>query len=423
MSSDPQFLEAAVSIAREIAATVVWEGARCSWMGAVAEPALSSRVEYHTLGPSLYGGTAGVGLFLAHAAAATGEELFRDTAVGALRHATSRASALPPARRDGFYAGALGTAWAAADAARLLEESELRERARAVLDDAQPPSGPDRCPDLVTGLAGSILGLLALAYEFHDPRLIEDALRAGDTLIDHATITSHGWSWAIPGRRHPAHLCGIAHGAAGIAWALLELFAATGERRVRDVAIGAFTYERSWLDAESGRWPDLRVGRGRRGPLATFDSGIAGTWCYGEAGIAFTRLRAAEVLGVGDHSADGEIALETTRRCFADSLPHAISDVSLCHGRGGAADVLQGAAVGGVGRWGEVTDLLTEFGHVVLERYRNEDDRWPCGVDGATTPGLFLGLSGIGWLLLRLHDAAIPSPLAPKIVLNPCQLE
>jgi hypothetical protein len=27
------------------------------------------------------------------------------------------------------------------------------------------------------------------------------------------------------------------------------------------------------------------------------------------------------------------------------------------------------------------------------------------------TPGLFLGLSGIGWWLLRLHDEEIPSPL------------
>jgi hypothetical protein len=35
-------------------------------------------------------------------------------------------------------------------------------------------------------------------------------------------------------------------------------------------------------------------------------------------------------------------------------------------------------------------------------------------VDG-TTPGLFAGLSGIGWLFLRLHDRAIRSPLTLPI--------
>jgi lantibiotic modifying enzyme len=201
--------------------------------------------------------------------------------------------------------------------------------------------------------------------------------------------------------------------------ALAELFAVTGEQRFRDAATGAFNYERSWLDVEHGQWPDLRIAGDRRGGLCAVDSGITGTWCYGEAGIALTRLRATDVLGPGDHARDAEIAIDTTFRFVAESLPYAISDLSLCHGLGGAGDVLLGAGINGGGRWTEAAGLATDLGCAALERYAEAGHRWPCGIAGETTPGLFLGLSGIGWLFLRLTSPEIPSPLVPKISLRP----
>ena len=125
----------------------------------------------------------------------------------------------------------------------------------------------------------------------------------------------------------------------------------------------------------TGRWPDLRIGGQRRGPLAPIDSGIAGTWCYGEAGIALTRLRAVAVLGPGPHRGDAEIAVESTRRHVADALPYAIDDLSLCHGLGGAADVLLDAAAAFDDRWHEGAHVVTELGHVTLERMPMQADR------------------------------------------------
>lgn len=413
MSSEGLFLDAAAAIGRSIVADAVWHNGYCGWMGAVTRPSGSMAAEYHALGRSLYGGTAGVGLFLAQLANATGDGSFRRTAVGALRHATAPARQSPVSRRDGFHAGSVGVAWAAARASLLLEEEEMHARAIALSTQFDVPSGPDRCPDLITGMAGSALGLLALADELGDPRLVEQAVATGEILISRATVTTHGWSWAIPARRYPAHLCGISHGAAGIGWALLELFAATRDDRFRGGAAGAFAYERSWLDQSAGRWPDLRIRGQRRGPLAPIDSGIAGTWCYGEAGIASTRLRAIAILGPGPHSGDAEIAVETTRRHLAEALPYAIDDLSLCHGLGGAADILLDAAAAFDLRWHRAAQLATELGHEALERYADAGRPWAWGTEGETTPGLFLGLSGLGWLFLRLHDPATPTPLAP----------
>jgi len=415
MSSDDAFLDAAVAISRRIVADAVWLGGRCSWVGAVMDSPQAWPSEYRALGADVHGGTAGVGLFLAQLAAVAPDTDFHRTAVGALRHAIKRSAALPPARRDGFHAGALGVAWAAARAAAILGEEELRAGARTVLTGASPPSGPARCPDVAMGSAGSILALLALADMFDDRGLVREAVVAGEELIRRATVTRHGWSWAIPGRRYPHHLCGLSHGAAGIGWALLELFAATGDERFRVGAIGAFAYERSWLDADSGTWPDLRIGRQRRSAATRIASPAVGTWCHGEGGIALTRLRSLALLDPPSGLHDAELALETTRRFLVEVLPHEIEDLSLCHGAAGAADVLLCAATSLGGPWLQSAELAPELGRVALERYGATADTWPCGGAGATTPGLFRGLSGIAWWFLRLHDDAIPSPLPMPI--------
>ena len=212
------------------------------------------------------------------------------------------------------------------------------------------------------GTAGATLALLALAGALDEPKLVEDASRTGAELIRRASVDGHGWSWAIPGRRYPRHLCGLSHGASGIGWALLELHAATGDDRFRAGAEGAFAYERSWLDARTGTWPDLRIGGQRRGAPRTAATPTTGSWCHGEAGIALTRIRALAVLGPEPHGRDAEIALEATRAHLAGLLPHDLEDLSLCHGAAGPADVLLTAA-GTLGeRWRPAAGLAAELG-------------------------------------------------------------
>ncbi len=369
MSSNDAFLDASVAISRRIVADAVWHEGRCSWVGAVMDSAQPWRAEYRALGADLYGGTAGVGLFLAQLAAVTTDADFHRTAVGALRHAVARSAAVPAARRDGFHAGSLGVAWAAARAAALLGEEELHAGARTVLTDASPPSGPDRCPDVAMGSAGSILALLALADTFDDRALIQDAVGVGKELIRRATVTRHGWSWAIPGRRYPHHLCGLSHGAAGIGWALLELFAATGDERFRAGATGAYAYERSWLDAGSGTWPDLRIGGQRRSRRRASHRRQS---ARGVTARAASRSRACarspcsvQTLGCTTPRSRSRPPVDSSQ----GALPHEIEDLSLCHGAAGAADVLLCGADSLGEPWREAAGLAPQLGRVALERY------------------------------------------------------
>src|SRR5205085_438597 len=116
-------------------------------------------------------------------------------------------------------------------------------------------------------------GLLCLHGCTPSPQILATAVQCGDLLLARARPMppspsplppggrgegegAVGWDWPYPSC---GPLTGYSHGAAGIAWALLELAARAGADRFRPAALGAIAYERSLFSAEAGNWPDLRL--------------------------------------------------------------------------------------------------------------------------------------------------------------------
>jgi lantibiotic biosynthesis protein len=252
-------LAVAERIGEEIAAAAIWDGDHCDWVGAMPEEDRDGRltVAIRPLEADLYGGTAGVGLFLAELSRVTGDQRLRRTAIGALRHAVSRADEIHPSVELGLYAGRPGVALALALAARALDEPALDGGARTIAD-GLPGLGNSLESDLMSGSAGAIVGLLALRWLLDDERLLESAIHHGEDLLGKAQRSGDAMSWPSPGLRGAPALTGFPHGAAGVAVALLELFAATGTERFRAGAEAAFAYERDLYDPVAGNWPDLR---------------------------------------------------------------------------------------------------------------------------------------------------------------------
>ena len=61
--------------------------------------------------------------------------------------------------------------------------------------------------------------------------------------------------------------------------------------------------------------------------------------------------------------------------------------------------------------------LAEQVGLAGVEQYRKSLSPWPCGVpQGGETPGLLLGLAGIGHFYLRLHD---PAGVPPVLIILP----
>jgi lantibiotic modifying enzyme len=393
-SDDAHFLEVAAALGRQLTDSAIWYRGRCSWIGAtLPEPGISRARS--ALGPDLYGGTSGVALFLAEAAVTLRDDRLRASALGAIRHALHHA--LPS--RDGLYGGAIGVAYAAARVGRLLEVETAARGAGELLRAWRRRRTPSSAFDMVDGGAGTVAGLVALASLVEERWVVDAATRVGDALIAQAESPRSGWSWPSPGQRQMHNLCGFAHGAAGAGHALIELFAVTGDERFRRAGERAFDYEQSWIRSDTGACPDLR-GVARTAPRSA-PVPAAASWCYGASGIALSRKRAAELLGVG--RADGELALAATRRFVSERLAYAPDDFCLCHGLAGAADVLLYAD--------RESGLAADVGRLGIERHHRTGAGFPSGLPEGDTPGLFAGLAGVAMFYLRLGDRSVPTPL------------
>jgi hypothetical protein len=55
--------------------------------------------------------------------------------------------------------------------------------------------------------------------------------------------------------------------------------------------------------------------------------------------------------------------------------------------------------------------LVEAVARAGIGRYGEQGLAWPCGVGAGETPGLMLGLAGIGRFYLRLSGATLPSIL------------
>lgn len=410
------YLGIAHDLGRRLADEAIWHEDRCNWLGVKLDSPETAggkpEVVYGALGPDLYDGTSGVALFLAELYTATGDPALRRAALGAIRQALRGADGVVPPLRRGLYSGWLGIAYASARVATVLEDAALREQAGGLLARAARETLDEREHehDLISGNAGAIAALVLLRDTLDDPALLEFAIRLGDGLLEVMHETGDVASWPTPAAPRQRHLTGFSHGVAGIGYALLELFAATGEPRYRRAAEGAFAYERRWFDAAAGNWPDFRdqVGHGRPGRgAATF----AVYWCHGAPGIALSRLRAHAILGAPVYRDEAAAALRTTAAAARAILGTGCHDFSLCHGLAGLAEVLThgDGVLGPAGA--EAEQMVHQVAAHGQSAYARRGAAWPCGAGAGETPGLLIGLAGIGHFYLRLHAPAVPSVL------------
>ncbi len=406
------WLETAHLIGVRITGQAIWHEDRCNWVGASAgegpggEPVLT----YGTLGADLYGGTAGIAVFLAELAAATGVPGHRRTALGAIRHALAREPELPPVLNLGLYSGRIGIALAAARVGSLLADDDLLERSLAMAGHLE---GTGTEFDLITGRAGAIVGLLALQDLLGEPGLLERATRFGEELIGLAVKRARSWSWPSPAGPRARHLLGFSHGASGAGYALYELAHATKDGAFRDGAEKAFSYERRLFDVREANWPDLRAAApsATRAVLPVFMT----AWCHGAPGIALSRLRAYELTAAPAHRDEAIVAVATTRRHVEAVAASDAGNYSLCHGLCGNAEVLLHAkSVLGAG-WESDEKLALRVAQTGMDGFATPGASWPCGTTGGQTASLMLGLAGIGLFYLRLHDPGVPSILHIRV--------
>jgi lantibiotic modifying enzyme len=271
---------------------------------------------------------------------------------------------------------------------RLIEAAA--ERGRFVAS-AHPAS-----PDLFSGAAGCLRFHLLLWDELGTPDHLTAAVVAGRRLLTIAEDVGDGMlRWVMPpgydGMSGRAYL-GYAHGAAGIADALLDLFEATQDENFRRGAEAAGRWLAHMavptLDDESGlNWPEME---GQ--PLSHC------FWCHGAAGIGRFWLHAASMDAIPEAARIAAAAARTVARAARWIGP------TQCHGLAGNIEFLLDMfqASGDRGYWTEAGSLAR-----LLETFAVERDGllvWPSESSMIYTPDYMVGYAGVAMCLLRLSD-------------------
>ncbi|WP_193473829.1 type 2 lanthipeptide synthetase LanM family protein [Streptomyces griseomycini] len=369
-------------------------------------------------GLDLYSGVPGIALFLAQLAAVTGEARFRRPAerlaeqlVEVTRHL--RVGAHPVAGLSiGGYGELGGLVYALTRLATVIGEPAMVESARDAASLCRARFAEDRVFDVISGTAGAALAIHALHRAHPDDRTHDALEAAGATLADRAVHVPGGSAWRPAFEDAPA-LLGFSHGASGIAYSLALVAEATGEDRFAELCGRALSYERHHFSPERGNWPDLRA---ISGPGAFMNA-----WCHGAAGIGLARaamLRLPVLSPWRDlMREDLRIATDRVRAdLIVDGRYAGIGNDSICHGDLGLVEALLTAdsVLGGFAEHGtgDGAVLGRRCARAVAEHVLSGVLR-PGVPDRVSTPGLLMGLSGIGYGLLR---AAMPDRV-PNVLL------
>ncbi|TDD11573.1 type 2 lantipeptide synthetase LanM [Nonomuraea deserti] len=352
------------------------------------------------LRPDVFNGLSGVALFLATLGAMTGErrhtDLARDT-VATVRAQLDRGLITVPAG----MAGLPGVVYAFCRLSALLDDGSLVDEAEAIAASLLGTAEHDTRYDMVGGSAGTIAALRALHAVRPEGPAATVIAEAAHRLVESAERHPLGAGWVPAWMREDGlanvPLAGFGHGTAGIAFALAEAAALLGERRYAAMCHEALGYERGLFDPEIGDWRDVRT-------LAADRTGIC-AWCHGAVGVGLGRLAIRTGPLADDPEVDAEIAasIATTRRAgFGRSH-------SLCHGDFGSLDLLLTAS--SVLCRPDLRDEAARRTAGILGSMKTNG--WMCGVPfGLSTPSLMVGLSGIGYGLLRAADpGGVPSVL------------
>jgi type 2 lantibiotic biosynthesis protein LanM len=378
-------------IAESLASTALW-GANlsCNWFG-VAFVASAKRFQLKPLGYNLYEGSTGIGVFFAAQYCATKQAdhaRLANAATFEVRELISRPLSgvtRKMSRELGIGVGTgLGSiAYGLAKMADFLSDASLAQDANSACRILRENIANDAKFDVIDGAAGGVLAALAVYRLTKDPEVLETAVECGTHLIKLKSAFRSGGqtNWEFDGERPPI---GFAHGASGIAYALCSLYSFVRDERFAELAHIALNFEDDILGFSDAA--KLR--------------GLPSSWCNGVSGLTLARFKFAESVEPASSKrwwTEGLTGLEALANVPLPEADH------LCCGAFGKIDV-ERYAVEALARLGQ-RRMPPETAAAVLKRaqiaaaFRLN----PTISRNEFFPGLFQGLAGIGYSLLRLE--------------------
>ena len=337
----PSLMNFAIDCGESLAALAISDNNGARWLGLASLSAQSPVLYTHFTDGGMVSGTAGIALFLANLASATGMEKFAELACGALDYSVRFNENL---RTLGYglngeelsaFGGLISIAHAHGECGRVLHRPDLISRGLQLMNHCtEIPSYDDSGsmdkkipnPDFMNGMAGALKVMLQLTESAELTEQTEQAEQTEQTEwkehIKPGTMNSSSeWmikssaigdvlmkmqlpsgGWQVPGFHQP--LLGLAHGAAGISMSLAGLWARSPSMALLRSIERALDFEACHFDSECGDWPNLQVTH-----VKSFMRG----WCGGAAGAGLARLSMIASLerGLGLHYQSGNLSVDS----------------------------------------------------------------------------------------------------------------
>jgi Lanthionine synthetase C-like protein len=407
------------------------------WIGSVAAPADGGLAWYDLGEPAdnLYGGTAGVLVACAEAAAAGLDPgPVAGGARGRLMHLAEHGTdGQPPLPDDGLFDVWAGVAVALRAWSRATGDAAAGLAARQVTVQIadrvlRRPAGPSRCLDVISGDAGILLALLPAC----DPSPGSgpgpgpggsSAIRAAHTLADGLVAAAEpgpdGPQWRMTAERSYL-MPGFSHGTAGVAFALAAAGHVLDRADLVDAAAGGARTLLAIGDHPTGWAVPLTIPPRPNGPAVSYG------WCHGPAGTIrlFLLLDAIDPRPRWGHAVGACLQALRDSRLPARLYPGYWDNVARCCGTAGVGQLLldQYQATGDRALFDWAETLAADVAARALTG--------PEGVTWSNTehtasppelppePGLMQGAAGIASWLARHHTlsagvSAPPRPIEP----------
>ncbi|GIP23443.1 type 2 lanthipeptide synthetase LanM family protein [Paenibacillus sp. J22TS3] len=392
--SGSNYVEYARGIGDHLSRMAVWnkEGTACTWLAQLID---KERLRLGALNYFLYEG-GGVILFLYTLAKETGEDRYFKLAEAGLRGIEDQLDGAGMKAALSSFNGVGSLIYLYYTVYRMFGDmaayAKYGEQLDYLLKETDLTGHHEL--DYVSGVSGLVTLLLNIYDQEQDSRLLEICKPLGEYLYQ-----------GIKDREGIA-LAGLSHGWSGAALALLKLAACLEEedqpQRYKDLALRLLTQENEHYSQEKGNWRDLRTGEEEADPVY---------WCHGASGIALSRAEMLKIAEPEDRpglEADLRLGIQ---KLLSDGFSPRL-DHSLCHGVFGNLDILVTAGKSlGEAEW-------TRTAHTEAARALEQikASRVICGLSNAFDLLSFMvGLTGIGYTLLRLNNNRLPSVLAMEI--------
>lgn len=333
----------------------------------------------------LYNGSLGIVLFLGILAKETNDEKYKKYAVAGLNYIEEKVTHTKLPSTSAF-SGYSSISYAYAYLGKIWNDQKLIDKSKEYITKIDSLLIENETTyDFVGGLSGSLLVLVRLYEKFNFTELKPICDLIAQKLLHQASEQI----------KTNTLLTGLAHGASGYAWPLLEYAYKMDQNHLLNDILAILDYENSKVNANQDNWLDLRGSESPDAPAF---------WCHGAGGIGTSRLMMSQL--IEDTTINDDL-----QKCIDILMTKGFGiSHTLCHGDFGNIDFLLTYAQ--ITKKNEYTEISREIGKYVLKQ-KEENGKWNFDQDGDVNIfGFMIGTSGIGFELLRLNNPDIPSVLS-----------